>query len=252
MPIWIGTPPPWGHYGSCCCPVPCACVCVHAGSSVACIARLVPSQRTNGIRDTGRADRRTLKLTGVLPACFQVNQVKNEFSGVPQALYSTAYCICSYIGIWAPYSWIMVLFSYCQCARFIVFLFEIRGGSPESDGSDFVLNYMGMSSIARSMLAELTYIVLLVENWFLSWFTWKQAGITFHSRMLLACICCFLRLGFHLYPTVVSGTANIQRLICRACLYAMKSFNRISSHVMVRVVIWKMPALFTSNCRNLT
>ena len=44
---------------------------------------------------------------------------------------------------------------------------------------------------ARSMLAELAYIVLLVENWFLAWFTWKQAGITFRSRML-ACICCCL------------------------------------------------------------
>ena len=65
----------------------------------------------------------------------------------------------------------MVLFSYCQCAHFTVFLFEIRGGSPESAGSDFVLNHMVMSSIARIMLTELTYIVLLVENWFLSWFT---------------------------------------------------------------------------------
>ena len=35
-----------------------------------------------------------------------------------------------------------------------------------------------MSSIARSMLAELTYIVLLLVNRFLAWFTWKQAGIT--------------------------------------------------------------------------
>ena len=87
---------------------------------------------------------------------------------------------------------IMVLFPYCQCARFTVFLFEIRGGSPESAGSDLRIElHMVMSSIARSMLAELAYIVLLVENWFLAWFTWKQAGITFRSRML-ACICCCL------------------------------------------------------------
>ena len=48
----------------------------------------------------------------------------------------------------------------------------------------YVLNYMVMSSIARSMLAELTYIVFLLVNWFLAWFTWKQAGITFRSHML--------------------------------------------------------------------
>ena len=132
------------------------------------------------------------KLTGVLPACFQVNQVRKPFSRVPQALYSSADCICSHIGIWVPYSWIMALFSYCQCARFTVFLFEIRGGSPESAGSDLRIElHMVMSSIARSMLAELAYIVLLVENRFLSWFAWKQAGITFRLRML-ACICCCL------------------------------------------------------------
>ena len=35
-----------------------------------------------GASHTGRADYPALKLTGVLPACFQVNQVKKPFSMV--------------------------------------------------------------------------------------------------------------------------------------------------------------------------
>ena len=31
---------------------------------------------------------RVLKLTGVLPACFQVNQVKKPFSGVPHTVFN--------------------------------------------------------------------------------------------------------------------------------------------------------------------
>ena len=88
------------------------------------------------------------------------------------------------IRIRVPYSWIMVCFHIVNARVSQDSYLKSGVVHLKAPVKTYVLIYMVMSSIARSMLAELTCIVLLVENWFLAWFTWKQAGITFRSRML--------------------------------------------------------------------
>ena len=86
--------------------------------------------------------------------------------------------------------------------------------------------HMGMSSICTQHVSRISIHCFACWKLVLSLVHLKASRdylpLTYAGMYML-----LLVPRFHLYPTIVSGTANIQRLICRACLYAMKSFNLI-------------------------
>ena len=77
-----------GRYDSCCCSCALYAFVYMLAIILQLAARSPPCVPDSISQSAGTAPAACLKLTGVLPACFQVNQVKKPFSGVPHTVFN--------------------------------------------------------------------------------------------------------------------------------------------------------------------